>query len=61
MTLSLVYGARMKTPKFSNIHSHFRRPLAALEDSLAGSDYLVGGRFTVADLNVASIVANRDM
>ena len=35
-----------------------KRPLGALEESLAGGEYLVGGRFTVADLNVASIVAN---
>lgn len=32
------------------------KPLSVLNDALAGRDYLVGGRFTVADLNVASIV-----
>ena len=32
------------------------RPLTALEESLQDSEYLVGGRFTVADLNVSSIV-----
>lgn len=33
------------------------RPLAALEDALAaGGGHLVGGRFTVADLNVACVL-----
>ncbi|HZS85549.1 MAG TPA: glutathione S-transferase family protein [Stellaceae bacterium] len=31
-------------------------PLAVLEKSLAGRDYLLGGAFTVADLNLASIM-----
>lgn len=33
-----------------------RRPLRVLEQALAKSDYLVGDRFTVADINVAEIV-----
>lgn len=33
------------------------RPLAALETSLEGRDYLLGDHFTVADLNVASVFA----
>lgn len=33
------------------------RPLAWLDSSLAGRDWLVGDTFTVADLNVASIFA----
>ena len=33
------------------------RPLGALEQSLGGRDYLLGDRFTVADLNVASVFA----
>ena len=32
------------------------RPLKVLEDHLATHAYLVGGRFTVADLNLAEIV-----
>lgn len=32
------------------------RPLAVLEGELARRDWLVGGRFTVADLNVASVL-----
>jgi glutathione S-transferase len=33
-----------------------QRPLAALELSLQDRDYLVGNRFTVADLNVAAVL-----
>ena len=32
------------------------KPLAALEESLIGKEYLIGDRFTVADLNVCCIV-----
>ena len=34
-----------------------RKPLGVLNDALAGRDYLVGNSFTVADLNVAAILA----
>jgi glutathione S-transferase len=33
-----------------------RKPLSVLNDVLAGREYLVGNSFTVADLNVASIL-----
>jgi glutathione S-transferase len=33
-----------------------RRPLGRLETALASADWLVGGRFTVADINVAECV-----
>lgn len=33
------------------------RPLGVLEGHLAGRDWLMGGRFSVADLNVASVLA----
>ena len=33
-----------------------KKPLGVLNDALAGHDYLVGNSFTVADLNVASIL-----
>ena len=33
-----------------------RKPLEILNNSLTGRDHLVGGNFTVADLNVASIL-----
>jgi hypothetical protein len=34
-----------------------KRPLRVLNDSLAGREFLVGENFTVADLNVASLLA----
>lgn len=34
----------------------FQKPLAVLDGALAGRDYLLGSTFTVADLNVASVV-----
>ena len=33
-----------------------RKPLAVLDQALAASGFLVGGRFTVADINVAEVV-----
>jgi glutathione S-transferase len=33
-----------------------RKPLEVLNEALRGRDHLVGGDFTVADLNVASIL-----
>jgi len=33
-----------------------RKPLGVLNNTLSGSDHLAGGNFTVADLNVASIL-----
>lgn len=33
-----------------------KKPLGVLNDALAGRDYLAGTSFTVADLNVASIL-----
>ena len=36
--------------------SSLQRPLSALEMSLQGREYLIGNRFTVADLNVAAVL-----
>jgi glutathione S-transferase len=33
------------------------RPLAVLDGALAGKPYLLGGAFTIADLNVASVLS----
>jgi glutathione S-transferase len=37
--------------------SDLKRPLDVLEQHLSGQEWLMGGRFTVADLNVASVLA----
>src|SRR5690348_5398503 len=34
----------------------FKQPLAVLDAALAGREYLLGGAFSVADLNVASVM-----
>jgi glutathione S-transferase len=34
----------------------FRTPLGVLEGAVGGKDYLVGNRFSVADLNVAAVL-----
>ena len=54
---------RAVLPEFARDASHaerdellLRKPLGVLNDKLAGREYLVGGSFTVADLNVASIL-----
>jgi glutathione S-transferase len=51
-------------PEFARDPSHAERdelllqkPLAILNKSLSGREHLTGGEFTVADLNVASIIA----
>ena len=36
--------------------ARFAKPLGVLDGTLAGRDYLLGSRFTVADLNVASVL-----
>ena len=38
-----------------------KKPLGVLNDAIAGRDYLVGNSFTVADLNVAGILASGKM
>merc|ERR1712032_1442998 len=56
--LSLMTKGAMGEPKDQKAAAEkLVRPLTALEESLKGKDYLIGNRFTVADLNVASIVA----
>jgi glutathione S-transferase len=46
-----------KDPKIADAAvAALRRPFAVLDQALAGSGHLVGGRFTVADINVAEIV-----
>lgn len=44
-------------PVLAQARAALDRPLGVLEQHLAGQEWLVGGRFTVADLNVASVMA----
>lgn len=37
--------------------TELERPLKVLDGALAGRDWLMGGRFTIADLNVASVLS----
>ena len=55
---------RALLPEFARDPSHaersellLRKPLGVLNDRLTGREYLAGDSFTVADLNVASILA----
>ncbi len=55
---------RIMLPEYARDPSHIerntlllQRPLAVLEGALNGRDHLAGENFTVADLNVASILA----
>jgi glutathione S-transferase len=48
---------KMGTPvDLTEARNKLDKPLAALEESLNNVEYLVGNRFTVADLNVCTIV-----
>jgi glutathione S-transferase len=43
--------------KADDAAERFKKPLAVLDGALAGRQYLLGDGFTVADLNVASVVS----
>jgi glutathione S-transferase len=43
--------------KADDAAERFRQPLGVLDGALAGRDYLLGAAFTVADLNVASVIS----
>jgi len=43
--------------KAADAAERFKAPLKVLDDALAGRQYLAGGGFTVADLNVASVLS----
>lgn len=43
-------------PEVARNAATLQRPLTALEAHLAGRDFMVGGRFTVADINMAEIL-----
>ena len=59
LTLLLdVIGMVKATPEaLAEAKKTLEKPFGILDKALAGRDYLLGGNFTVADLNVASVVA----
>lgn len=50
-------GAEKSAEKAAACLEELQPALRVLDSALAGKDYLMGGRFTVADLNVASVLA----
>ncbi len=53
----LLYPAEQRDPaKVEAAFKRLQRPLDALEGHLAAHGHLVGGRFTVADLNLATVL-----
>jgi len=49
--------AQRDAKKADDAAERFKKPLAVLDGALAGTDYLAGKDFTVADLNVASVIS----
>ena len=49
--------ARRDGPRAEDAARRFRRPIDVLEAALTGRDHLLGGGFTVADLNVAGVLS----
>jgi glutathione S-transferase len=53
----LVMPVEMRKPElFKQAEGSLRKPLAVLESQLAKTAYVLGDRFTVADINLAAIV-----
>jgi glutathione S-transferase len=48
--------AQRDATKADEAAERFKKPLGVLDGALAGRDYLLGSGFTVADLNVASVL-----
>ncbi|UCE85923.1 MAG: glutathione S-transferase family protein [Deltaproteobacteria bacterium] len=54
----LLYPEKQRDPaRADDAARRFEAPLAVLDAALADRDYLLGGDFSVADLNVASVVS----
>lgn len=49
-------NAGKNEPKVAEAVEALRKPFAILNEALATSEYAVGGRFTVADINLAEVV-----
>ncbi len=53
--------AQRDEKKVADAAERFKKPLAVLDSALAGRPYLIGEAFTVADLNVCSVVSLASM
>lgn len=53
--------AQRVAQKADEASERFKKPLAVLDGALAGRQYLAGPDFTIADLNVASVLAIASM
>jgi glutathione S-transferase len=54
----MFYPEDQRDPKKADdAAERFKQPLKVLDGALAGRDYLLGSAFTVADLNVASVLS----
>ena len=54
--LSLLFASMRKQDAPSDAVEELSKALAGFEKALSGKQYLIGDRFTVADLNVASVL-----
>jgi glutathione S-transferase len=57
MHRSFLPAAQREPQKAEDAAQRFTKPLAVLDRALAGRRWLAGGDFTIADLNVASVLA----
>ena len=57
MHRSFLPAAQREPAKAEDAAQRFRKPLAVLDGALAGRRWLAGADFTIADLNVASVLA----
>ncbi|WP_372718819.1 glutathione S-transferase family protein [Immundisolibacter sp.] len=59
---AMIYPPEKRRPELVKEATDFLpTPLRVLNDSLAGKDYLVGNRFSVADINVATVLLLADI
>jgi glutathione S-transferase len=54
----VIFPPEQRSPtKAADAAERFKKPLGVLDGALAGRDYLLGPAFSVADLNVASVLS----
>jgi glutathione S-transferase len=61
MNLMSLPEAERDPKKVADAAERFKKPLAVLDGALAGRQYLLDNGFTVADLNVASVLSLASM